>query len=243
MDPERWQQIAGLYEAAQEQEKNRRAAFLERACGGDEALRRAVELLLAQDLKNDNFLEAPALEMAAKDLAEEARLTDLLPDVLVGKTISHYRVLQKLGGGGMGVVYKAEDTRLHRFVALKFLPSVVTMGRVEHAGEPHDSQTVERFRREARAASSLNHPNICTIHDIDEFEGHPLIAMELLEGQTLRERIAAGAPGATPAGKANPVRPCRPIRWWCWRHKSPTPWTRRTPKASSIGISSRPTFS
>ena len=210
MDPERWQQIASLYEAAQEEEKNRRAAFLERACGGDDALRRAVELLLAQDEKNDTFLEAPALEVAAKDLAEDqARLAEAarLPDVLVGKTISHYRVLQNLGGGGMGVVYQAEDTRLHRFVALKFLPSVVTMGLVGHPGHPHDPQTLERFRREARAASSLNHPNICTIHDIDEFEGHPLIAMELLEGQTLRERIAEGVRSATPAGEGEPRSP------------------------------------
>ncbi|HEV8043160.1 MAG TPA: protein kinase [Bryobacteraceae bacterium] len=213
MDPERWQQIANLYEAAQEEEKNGRAAFLERACDGDEALRRAVELLLAQDEKNPTFLEAPALEVAAKGLAEDhTRLAEAarLPDVLVGKTISYYRILQKLGGGGMGVVYKAEDTRLHRFVALKFLPSVVTMGRVEHAGHPHDPQTVERFRREARAASALNHPNICTIHAIDEFEGHPLIAMELLEGQTLRERIAAGAPSATPAGEGEPRSPLPP---------------------------------
>ena len=189
MDPERWRQIADLYESAQQEEKNRRAAFLERACDGDDALRRAVELLLAQDEKNPAFLEAPALEVAAKSLAADQAASQ--PDVLVGKTISHYRVLQKLGGGGMGVVYQAEDTRLHRFVALKFLPNVVTIGRMEHAGHTQDLQTVERFRREARAASALNHPNICTIHDIDEFEGHPLIAMELLEGQTLRERIAA----------------------------------------------------
>jgi serine/threonine protein kinase len=178
MEPELWRRIEELYLSALQVAEDQRAAFLKEACASDDALREEVESLLAYQKPAQDFIEAPAFEMAARLMAEKASSPEA-DSVLVGRTISHYRVLQRLGSGGMGVVYKAEDTRLHRSVALKFLADEV-------AGDP---QALARFQREAQAASALNHPNICTIHEIDCADGITFIAMEFVAGKTLDRLI------------------------------------------------------
>jgi serine/threonine protein kinase len=187
LEPESQSRVEQLVQEALELAEEQRSEFLERRCAGDKHLRAEVESLLAYEKDAHSFMEASALQVAAQALAKgdsPAQAPEKgSPQTLEGKTIAHYRVVSKVGSGGMGVVYKAEDTRLHRFVALKFLTENVS----------GDAQALARFEREAQAVSALNHPNICTLYDIGEVDGRAYIALEYLEGTALN-RLIAGRP-------------------------------------------------
>ena len=169
-----WQQIEKLYHSALEHEPRQREAFLREACAGDEALRREVESLLAHQPQAESFIEAPALEVAAKGMAENRAPS------LVGRQVGPYKIHSLLGVGGMGEVYLAQDPRLDRAIALKILPT-------ELASDP---DRMRRFVREAKAASALKHPNVATIYEIGKSEEFHFIAMEYVEGQTLANKIS-----------------------------------------------------
>src|SRR5579859_3799491 len=179
MEPERWRKVEEIYNAALEREAGERAAFLRVACAGDDELRREAESLLKFKERTQGFMDVPAMEQAAEALAAEHARNRFPDEQMTGRTISHYRILEKLGEGGMGVVYQARDTHLDRLVAIKVL----------QAANVADPDRKKRFVQEAKLASSLNHPNIIHIYDIDTSDGVDFIALEYVAGGTLGEMV------------------------------------------------------
>src|SRR6267154_3172049 len=174
MTPERWQQVEEILQAALDRAPADRAAFLEHSCAGDPELQtEASSLVLAYDAAID-FIEEPAMAQDARVILGDHRIKN------TGCEIGPYKIIDELGRGGMGEVYLAQDSRLDRQVALKVLPAYFVS----------DDTRLRRFQREARAASALNHPNILTIHEVGEVDGHKFIATEFIDGETLREKIA-----------------------------------------------------
>ncbi len=169
-----WTTVKRIHQSALDIDPSERAAFVDESCGGDEALRREVQELLTYAAEAESFLERPAVDIAPEPPGASHEAS------LVGRTISHYQVLSLLGAGGMGEVYLARDPRLDRTVALKILPG-------EFAA---DADRMQRFTREAKAASALNHPNVATIYDVGESDGISFIVMEHVEGETLLARIS-----------------------------------------------------
>jgi eukaryotic-like serine/threonine-protein kinase len=176
MKRDRWQKIDEIFHAALQYKPDERKTFIEEACHGDEELRRELESLLAEEKGADQFIEEPAMDVMAKDLSDEQR------EALTGKNIGPYRILSLLGTGGMGEVYRAEDCDLKRHVAVKVLPDRFA----------DDRERMKRFQREAHLLASLNHPNIAAIYGLQESNGVRALVMELVEGRTLADRIAAG---------------------------------------------------
>ena len=181
MTPERWQQIEELFHSVAARPAAERAAFLDRACADDDSLRSEVEHLLVSHDEAGSFIKAPAFAVAAELIANEGTQASFgqTSGQFIGQTIGHYKILSLIGAGGMGEVYLAQDTRMSRDVALKLLPAYLTK----------DAQRVARFRQEARAVLTLNHPNIVTIYEIGEADGVEFIASEFIKGETLRERL------------------------------------------------------
>jgi eukaryotic-like serine/threonine-protein kinase len=181
MKAERWQVIEEIYHSASDLPEAKQDSFLQNACGEDHSLFYEVESLLKYSSTPQSLLDTPAIAVMAKALACDEYQSAAAS--LLGTSVGHYRILERIGSGGMGVVYKAEDLKLRRYVAVKLLPQFL-------AG---DAQSLRRFEQEAQAASALNHPNICTIYEIGEAEGAHFIAIELLDGETLKERMTRGA--------------------------------------------------